>query len=90
MGFSEPHDPPFSLHFSCTALTDTKSQSRNNSPDSAASKTAPVSRDGLIIRRKTIFGGFFDNMKASSKKRQPRTPKSARQIVETPAKSLFM
>src|SRR6266853_2017524 len=26
-------------------------------PDSAASKTAPVSRDGPKIRRKTIFGG---------------------------------
>jgi len=32
MGFSEPHDLPFSSHFSCTAITDTESQSRNNSP----------------------------------------------------------
>jgi len=30
--------------------------------DSTASRTVPVSRDGPKIRRKTIFGGFFDNI----------------------------
>src|SRR6266436_1851280 len=28
---SEPHDLPFSSHISCTLITDTQSQSRNNS-----------------------------------------------------------
>src|ERR1700674_2363361 len=41
MGFSEPHDPPFPSHFSCTALTDTKSQSRNNSPTVQHRKLCP-------------------------------------------------
>src|SRR6266852_69277 len=39
--------------------------------DSTASKTVPVSRDGPKIRRKTIFGGFFDNMQTSSKSGNP-------------------
>ena len=41
MGFSEPHDPPFSSHFSCTAITDTKSQSRINSPTVQHRKLRP-------------------------------------------------
>src|ERR1700693_861799 len=48
---------PFSSHFSCTVITDTEPQSCNNSPTVQHRKTAPVSRDGLKIRRKTIFGG---------------------------------
>jgi hypothetical protein len=41
MGFSEPHDPPFSSHFSCTAITDTPSQSRNDSPTVQYRKLCP-------------------------------------------------
>jgi hypothetical protein len=46
----------------------------------------PVSRDGLIIRRKTIFGGLFDNIKTTSISGDPRTLKSARQIAESTPK----
>src|ERR1022692_3578151 len=67
---SQPGNPVpslFSSHFSCTAITDTQSQSRNNSPAVQASKTASVSRDGPKIRPKIIFGGFFDNLKTEDK-----------------------
>ena len=75
MGFSEPHDPPFSSHFSRTALTDTQSQSCNNSPDSATSRTAPVSRDGPNIRRKIIFGGSLKSgRKVDDKQLKAATP----------------
>jgi hypothetical protein len=40
-GFSQPHDLPFSSHFSSTALTDTKSQSRKNSPTVQHRKQCP-------------------------------------------------
>ena len=48
---------PFSSQTSVTAIADTPSRSRNNSATVAESRTAPVSRDGPIIRRKAIFGG---------------------------------
>ena len=48
---------PFSSQTSVTAIADTPSRSRNNSATVAESRNAPVSRDGPIIRRKTIFGG---------------------------------
>jgi hypothetical protein len=40
-------------------------------PDSAALRSAPVSRDGPIIRRKTIFGGSL----TSSRSGEPTPPK---------------
>src|SRR6266478_8994360 len=38
---SEPHDLPFSSHISCTLITDTQSQSRNNSPTVEHRKLRP-------------------------------------------------
>src|ERR1700730_8875074 len=38
---SEPHDLPLSSHFSCTLITDTQSQSRNNSPTVQHRKLRP-------------------------------------------------
>src|SRR6202521_16476 len=93
MGFSEPHDLPFSSHFSSTALTDTESQSRNNSPTVQHRKLRPSPETDPKSAANHV-GGVFENKgdKYTNKqqKRRPRTSPSARQIAETPAKSLFM
>jgi hypothetical protein len=43
-------------------------------PDSAASRTASVSRYGPIIRRKTIFGGSLTTLQTSSTSGDPAPP----------------
>jgi len=90
---SEPQDLPFSSHISCTLITDTQSQSRNNSPTLQHRKIASVSRDRPIIPRKS-FRRLFDKRTTSTQikqqKRRLSTPKSARQTAASPAKSLFM
>ena len=90
---SEPHDLPFSSHISCTLITDTQSQSRNNSPTVEHRKLRP-SPETDPLSAANHFGGSLKIRMTSTQikqqKRRPRTPKSPRQTAETPAKSLFM
>src|SRR5260370_28729258 len=92
-GFSEPHDPPFSSHFSRTAITDTQSESRNNSPTVQHRKRCPSpetdpSSTAKHLRR--LFDKRTRSTQIKQQKRPPCTSRSARQTAESPAKSLFM
>src|SRR5260370_429285 len=65
MGFSEPHDLPFSSHFSCTPLTDTQSQSCENSRECTIENCARLQRR-THPPPKNHFRRLFDNVKTSS------------------------
>jgi hypothetical protein len=90
---SEPQDLPFSSHISCTLITDTQSQSRNNSPTLQHRKLRP-SPETDPLSAANHFGGSLTKgqqvHKLKQQKRRLRTPKSARQTAVSPAKSLFM
>ena len=93
---SEPHDLPFSSHISCTLITDTQSQSRNNSPTVQHRKlrpspeTDPRSAVNHLGGSLTTLTTRMTSTQIKQQKRRPRTPKSARQTAVTAAKSLFM
>src|SRR6266849_1917299 len=90
---SEPHDLPFSSHISCTLITDTQSQSRNNSPTVQHRKLRPSPETDPLSAAKhlrRLFENKDDKYTNKQQKRRPCTPKSARQTAVTAAKSLFM
>ena len=79
----------FSSHFSRTAITDTESQSRNNSPTVQHRKRCPSPETDPSSTAKHLRR-LFDKRTTKQQKRPPCTPKSARQTAASPAKSLFM
>jgi hypothetical protein len=90
---SEPQDLPFSSHISCTLITDTQSQSRNNSPTVEHRKLCP-SPETDPLSAANHFGGSLKirmtSTQISSRNGDCAPPKSARQTAASPAKSLFM
>src|ERR1700675_3832850 len=76
--------PLFSSHFSCTALTDTPIAIVKQSPESAASRTASVSRDGTQLPPQNHFRRLFDNMQTSSKSGDPAPRKVHAKLQKTP------
>src|SRR4029077_14654936 len=90
---SEAHDLPFSSHISCTLITDTQSQSRNNSPTVQHRKLRPspeTDPKSAASHLRRLFDNRTTSTQIKHEKRRFRTSPSARQIAETPAKSLFM
>src|SRR5713101_1231922 len=82
----------FSSHISCTLITDTQSQSRNNSPTVQHRKLRPSPETDPLSAAKhlrRLFENKDDKYTNKQQKRRLCTPKSARQTAVTAAKSLF-
>jgi len=94
-----PRSPPpfnpgsFSSHISCTLITDTQPQSRNNSPTVQHRKLRPSPETDPLFAT-NHFGGSLKirmtNTQISSGNGDCAPPKSPRQTAASPAKSLFM
>src|SRR4029077_10404695 len=83
---SEAHDLPFSSHISCTLITDTQSQSRNNSPTVQHRKLRPSPETDPSSAANHFGGSLKIRMTSYTNKQQKRrfrTPKSARQTAVT-------
>src|SRR5260221_6229283 len=95
-----PNSAPvlFPSHFSCTAITDTKSHSCNNSPRVQHRELRPSSEPEPSSAAKHFGGSLkislkiirMTNTQISSRRGDCAPPKSARQTAVSPAKSLFM